>query len=143
MKRVEAGTLILRIVLGITFFVHGLSKFQTGLGNVAGFFESMGLPGFLAYIVATIELVGGIALIIGLGTRIFSLLLGLIMIGAIITVKGAAGFMGNGKSAGYELDLALLAMSVFLALCGSGMFALDSLFKKKGTEESQENVIQS
>jgi putative oxidoreductase len=127
----EVGALILRLVLGITFFIHGLAKFQGGIGNIAGWFGSMGLPGFLAYAVAAIELVGGIALILGLGTRIISVLLVLVMLGAIIKVKLAVGFMGNGKMAGYELDLALLAMAVYLGINGSQLLSLQTLFGSK------------
>ncbi|MBN6188956.1 DoxX family protein [Aneurinibacillus sp. BA2021] len=127
----EAGALILRLVLGFTFFMHGLAKFQMGLGNTAGFFESLGIPGFLGYVVAIIELVGGLAMIVGMGTRIAAVLFVFVMLGAIFTAKLAAGFMGNGQMAGYELDLALLAMSVSLALTGSRWYSLASLFQKK------------
>ncbi len=115
-------------MLGVTFLMHGIVKFQSGIGNIAGWFESIGLPGFLAYAVAVIELAGGIALIIGLGTRIVSVLIALIMIGAILKVKLAAGFLGSQQAAGYELDLMLLAVSILLALSGSKLFALDKLF---------------
>jgi putative oxidoreductase len=129
-RKYETGALILRLVIGITFFIHGLAKFQMGLGNTAGFFQSIGVPGFMAYIVATIELVGGLAMILGIGTRIVSILFALVMVGAIVTVKLAVGFMGNGQMAGYELDLALLAISIYLAISGSQLYSLDSLFRK-------------
>ncbi|WP_047154351.1 DoxX family protein [Aneurinibacillus tyrosinisolvens] len=129
-RKYETGALILRLVIGITFFIHGLAKFQMGLGNTAGFFQSIGVPGFMAYIVATIELVGGLAMILGIGTRIVSILFALVMVGAIVTVKLAVGFMGNGQMAGYELDLALLALSIYLAISGSQLYSLDSLFRK-------------
>jgi len=122
----EWGTLILRLVLGITFIVHGWDKVQgMGMENVAGWFGSIGLPSFLAYIVMMIELIGGIALLLGLGTRVVSALLGLIMVGAIIKVKLAAGFLGNGQGAGYELDLVILAVAIFLTLNGSRKLSLD------------------
>ncbi|MDN9011407.1 DoxX family protein [Brevibacillus laterosporus] len=126
----QLGALILRVVLGLTFLLHGLDKFQGGIENIVGFFESIGLPGFLAYVVGTIELVGGILLILGLGTRIISFLLMVIMVGATLKVKLAAGFIG-----GYELDLALFAMALYLALSGSRMAAVDSLlpYGKKET----------
>ena len=130
-KKYEFGALVLRLVVGITFFVHGLSKFQGGIANVAGWFSSMGLPGFMAYIIATIELVGGIALILGFGTRIISALFVFVMLGAIIKVKLAAGFMGDGKMAGYELELVLLAIAVYLVVCGSKLFSLQNLFGNK------------
>ena len=132
MKNYEIGALVLRVVLGITFFIHGLAKFQGGIENTVGWFASIGLPGVLAYAVASVELVGGILLIIGLGSRVVSAILALLMIGATLKVKLAIGFLGNGQMAGYELDLALLAMAVFIAINGSKMFAVDQVvFKQK------------
>ncbi|MBP1153777.1 MULTISPECIES: DoxX family protein [unclassified Paenibacillus] len=124
----EVGSLILRLVVGITFLVHGLIKFQSGIDNIAGWFTSIGLPGFAAYAIAIIEVAGGIALIAGIGTRVVSVLFGLIMVGAILKVKLAAGFAGNGQMAGYELDLVLLAISIHLAISGSKLYSLGSLF---------------
>ncbi|WP_404452201.1 DoxX family protein [Virgibacillus necropolis] len=117
----EIGAIILRIFLGLTFFIHGLDKFQAGIGNTVGFFESIGIPGFAAYVVASIELIGGIAMVLGIGTRIISTLFVLIMVGAIIKAKFAAGFLG-----GYELDLALLVISIFLAISNRNLFSLDN-----------------
>ena len=140
MKNFELGTFILRVVLGITFFVHGLVKFQGGIENTAGWFSSIGIPGFMAYVVALIELVGGIALVIGLGTKIVSALLSLVMVGAIIKVKLSVGFLGNGQMAGYELDLAFLAMAVFLAINGNKLFSLDQVLFK-GNKESKHDKL--
>jgi putative oxidoreductase len=134
LNKFEASTLILRVMLGITFFVHGLVKFQGGIENIVGWFDSIGLPGALAYVVASVEMIGGAALNLGLGSRIVSALLALLMIGATIKVKLAIGFLGNGQMAGYELDLALLAMAVFIAINGSKMFALDQLIFKSQKE---------
>ena len=132
MKNYEIGALVLRVVLGITFFIHGLAKFQGGIENTVGWFASIGLPGVLAYAVASIELVGGILLIIGLGSRVVSAILAVLMIGATLKVKLAVGFLGNGQMAGYELDLALLAMTVFIFMNGSKMFSIDQVvFKQK------------
>jgi uncharacterized membrane protein YphA (DoxX/SURF4 family) len=69
-------------------------------------------------------------MIIGIGTRVVSVLFAIIMLGAIFTAKLSAGFMGNGQMAGYELDLALLAMSIYLAISGSQSYFLDSLLRK-------------
>lgn len=124
-RNFEIGLLITRLVLGIIFFVHGFVKFRDGIGNVSGWFDSIGIPGFAAYIVAIIELVGGLALIIGFGTRIVSILLAIVMVGAMFKVKLAVGFLGNGQMAGYELDLALLAIALLLGLSGSRLLALD------------------
>ncbi len=119
-------------MLGLIFFIHGLSKFQGGLNNTAGFFDSIGIPGFMAYVVATIELIGGIALILGIGTRIVSLLFAVIMLGAIATVKLPAGLLGNGQMAGYELELALLSMSIYLVFANKYAFSIENkLFRSE------------
>ena len=107
MSEKNIGLLIARIVLGVTFFLHGLAKFQGGIGGTAEFFGSIGLPGALAYIVAIIELVGGILMILGLFTKVISLLFIVVMLGAIGTVKLEAGFLD-----GFELELALIALSI-------------------------------
>jgi uncharacterized membrane protein YphA (DoxX/SURF4 family) len=131
----EVGAVVLRIIIGVIFFVHGIVKFQGGIENIAGWFDSIGIPGFMAYIIAGIEVVGGIALIVGFGTRIVAALFVIVMIGAIIKVKLAAGFLGNDTMAGYELELAYLAISLFLAINGSKQFSIDKLVLKN--ESSQ------
>lgn len=128
MNRDEIGKVVLRMVLGLVFFMHGFAKFQGGITNAVGFFESLGIPGFTAYVIAVIELIGGIAMILGLGTWIVSILFALIMIGAIFTAKLPAGFLGNGQMAGYELELALLAMSIFFIFANKSIFSLDQKF---------------
>jgi len=121
----DIGALLLRVVLGIIFIGHGAGKFQDGVGNIAGWFDSIGLPGFLAYIVASIELIGGIAILLGLGTRIVGGFFVLVLIGAIVKVQFAAGFIG-----GYAYDLALLAISVYFLLNGSKSYSLDYYISK-------------
>ena len=121
----SVGQVILRVVLGIIFLAHGLDKFQSGISNISGFFESVGVPGYMAVVVAVIETVGGIALILGAATRIVSMLLAFILLVAIFTAKISAGFLG-----GYELDVALMAIAVSLAITGSNLWSIDSLFSK-------------
>ena len=134
MNKLGLSTFLLRIVLGISFFVHGLVKFQGGIENTVGWFESIGIPGFLAYVVGAVELVGGIALILGLGTRIVSALLTLIMVGAILKAKLAIGFLGTAEMAGYELDLAFLVIALFLAVNGSKLWSVDEAVFNKTTK---------
>lgn len=125
----EIGTFLLRLMLGITFFAHGMSKFQGGIENTAGFFASLGIPGFMAYVVAIIELIGGIAMVAGIGTSIVSALFAVILIVATLLVKLPDGFLG-----GYELDIVLLVVSLHLALNGSALYSVDSklpFLKKK------------
>jgi uncharacterized membrane protein YphA (DoxX/SURF4 family) len=121
---------IMRVLLGILFMAHGISKFQMGLGNTAGWFGSIGIPEFMAYIVAFLELIGGIALIIGVATRYFSIGFILLLIGAIVTVKLPVGLLGNSQMAGYELDLALLVLAGYFAIANERGFGLDQLLFK-------------
>lgn len=120
MKKGEVGLFIVRIVLGITFLFHGLDKFQSGLATIAEHFASLGLPGFFAYVVAALELIGGIAMIFGIWTRVVSVLFALLMLGAILTVKLPEGFID-----GFELDVILLAISIQLTISGSSFLSLD------------------
>lgn len=127
LRKNEVITTILRVFLGATFLIHGLTKFQGGIENTVGFFESLGLPGFTAYMVALIELIGGIAIVLGVGTRIISILFAIVLAVAIVKVKLAVGFLGNGQMAGYELDLALMAISIYLATTNKSFLALDNV----------------
>ncbi|MEC0015057.1 DoxX family protein [Bacillus anthracis] len=129
------GNLIIRIVLGVTFFMHGLTKFQLGIDNIAGWFTSIGLPGGLAYGVATVELVGGLLLILGLGVRYIGLLFALVMVGAIVKVKWSAGLLGDGKNPGFELELALLAMGAYLFVAKADGF-VDNFLKEKMSKKN-------
>lgn len=118
--KTEIGLLILRVVVGITFLIHGLDKFNGGIDGTVAMFEGMGFPGFLAYLVTFAEILGGLALIVGLLTRIVSIVFAAIMVTAIFQVKADGGFLG-----GFELDLVLLACSILLALSSSRLVALN------------------
>ena len=120
--KTEIGLLLLRIVVGITFLVHGLDKFNGGIEQTVGMFEGMGFPGFLAYLVTFAEILGGLALIIGLFTRLVSIVFAIIMATAIFQVKLDSGFLG-----GFELDLVLLVCSLLLALSSSRLLAVNRI----------------
>ncbi|WP_377891653.1 DoxX family protein [Alkalihalobacillus sp. R86527] len=121
------GLVIIRLALGILFFSHGFFKFSDGIENTVAFFETIGLSGFLAYVVGIIELTGGVLMILGFGTRVVGVLFSIILIGALLTVKRSTGMLG-----GYELDIALLAMAFSLILGGGGPLSLWDFLKKKG-----------
>lgn len=123
---------IMRVVLGILFMAHGIAKFQMGLGNVEAWFNSINVPGFLADVIAVLELAGGLLLIVGLFTRYLSVILIFMLLGAIFTVKLSAGLMGNGQMAGYELDLVYMLVLLYLVFAESQPLSLDSVvFQKK------------
>jgi putative oxidoreductase len=122
------GTTLLRVAVGLIFAAHGAQKlFVMGPDGLAGFFGSLGIPfaALNAYFVIGVELIGGIAMVAGLGTRAVATLFAAIMLAAIATVHGAQGFF---LPNGYEFTLALLAASLTLTLQGAGAFALDDLF---------------
>ncbi|MBO0910462.1 MAG: DoxX family protein [Acidobacteria bacterium] len=114
------GLAILRIVVGIIFFVHGYQKiFRIGFHGVAGMFGHIGipLPAISAVVVIMVELVGGFLLITGLATRIPAALNAVDMIVAIAVVHARHGFFSPG---GYEFPLAMLGATLCLALAGGG-----------------------
>lgn len=119
--------LILRVSLGVVFVAHGIDKFRAGLGMVEGAFAGWDVPaaGITAPLTAGLEVVAGIALIIGLGTRIAAGLLGLVMIGALFFVKAELGIISTTPMPGAELDLALLVGLVVLFIGGPGAAAAD------------------
>ncbi len=128
------ATIPLRLALGIIFAAHGWQKFAGGLDNVAGFFGGVGipLPQVAAFVVAFVELVGGIGLIVGFFTRYWALLLSIVMIVAIFTVKLPNGLLGSPGRPGYELDLALLVGCLALLLWGPGPISLErAIFNKE------------
>ena len=126
------GLTVLRIVVGMVFLVHGLQKLLVmGFGGVAGFFGSLGVPapGLFAVLVTLVEVLGGLALIVGLLTRLAAILLALDMLVAILTVHLPNGFFVN--NGGYEFPLVLLASCVALAVAGAGEGALDGVLASR------------
>lgn len=121
----DLAATLLRVTSGVWFLIHALVKvFVFTLPGTVGFFESIGLPGFLAYIVIAAELAGGIALILGFQTRIVALALSVILLGSIYTPHFAAGFLFSNPNGGWEFP-AFWALTLWaLALLGDGAYAV-------------------
>lgn len=121
------AALILRISLGILFLAHaGLKIFVFTPAGTAQFFGSLGLPGFLAYLVILAEVVGGVALIAGFYARFAALALIPILLGAIFTVHGPAGFFFSNPNGGWEFLAFWIVALLAQALLGEGAYALKS-----------------
>lgn len=123
----NAGLLLIRLGLASVFLFHGVTKLMN-LSMTVGFFGSLGLSPFVAYLVAGIEALGGLALLLGLYTRWIGVALAVIMAGAIATVKASKGF------AGFEFELLLLLSLVGVALTGPGSYSLPGMMKKKSNK---------
>ena len=124
-RQINMGLFVTRLILGVIFTAHGWQKlFVWGPEGVAGGFAQMGIPmaSILGPFVGALELVGGIALILGLATRLFSVGLAATMVGAIFIAHLPNGFFAPN---GIEFVLALFGMAVLLTLTGGGAYSVD------------------
>lgn len=129
---ISLGLLIWRVVLGVTFFMHGWQKLnEWTLAGTTESFTQMGVPApeLMAPAIMWLELIGGVLLIIGATTRIVGILFALDMLGAIALVHGSAGFFA--ANGGFEFVLLLGACALALALTGPGAYAVDALFGRR------------
>ncbi|SDE35929.1 DoxX family protein [Rhodococcus tukisamuensis] len=124
----DLALLVARVGIGVIFVAHGWQKFFTnGIAKTQAAFDAMGapLPDVSAIVAATVELVGGFALIAGIATPIAGILLFLDMVGAFFIVHIDKGiFVSEG---GYELVLALGVSSLLIAAIGAGRLSIDAL----------------
>lgn len=129
--------LVLRLGLGVVMAYHGIDKFRGGIGAVEEMFGmwSVPAPEITAPVVAVIEIVAGVALILGIGTRIAAGALAAVVAGAIFFVKTDMGLISTGPMPGAELDIALLAGLVALLLLGPGQVSADSTLGLEPAEE--------
>jgi putative oxidoreductase len=126
-RRTDAALAILRVIAGTIFIAHGAQKlFVFGFAGVSGAFGQMGIPfpELMAPFIALLEFFGGIALVIGLLTRLASLGLVFNMLGAIALVHLQGGFF---NPAGMEFPLALVGMNLALVLAGAGAYSVDAV----------------
>ncbi|HEX5597239.1 MAG TPA: DoxX family protein [Micromonosporaceae bacterium] len=122
----DFAMLVARVAVGVIFIAHGWQKLtEWGLDGTAASFDQMGvpLPAASAWFAALVELVGGVALVVGLVVPVAGLLLALDMLGAFLIVHVDNGVFVNAN--GFELVLALGAAALLLAAVGAGRFSLD------------------
>lgn len=115
------GILLLRVALGILFLAHaGLKIFVFTPAGTARFFVSLGLPGGLAYLTIAVEILGALALILGLWPRLVAAAMIPILVGAISTVHGEAGFWFTNPNGGWEYPAFWAIALAVVALAGDG-----------------------
>jgi putative oxidoreductase len=120
----QVGITALRVSLGVMWMAHALLKLLVfTLPGTAQFFQSVGIPGFLAYPVFAIEIVGGLALILGAYARQVSLLLAPVMLAAA-SVHLGNGWVFTSPNGGWEYPVFLVVASVALYLIGDGAWAI-------------------
>jgi putative oxidoreductase len=126
------AALVLRLALGIMFVAHSLvlKHFTYTLAGTVQFFESIGLPGALAYVTFWAELLGGLALIAGIASRWVALALIPILAGAAWVHIGN-GWVFSNANGGWEYPVFLIVVSVVVALLGDGRYALGSPILKR------------
>jgi putative oxidoreductase len=130
--------LVLRLAIGGLFLWHGIDKFRAGIDMVESMFTMWGVPApaLAAPAVALVEIVGGLALILGIGTRAFAMVLSVVMVGALYWVKTDVGLIPM-DAAGAEVELAYLGGLLALVALGPGPLSIDAAL---GMEEDDRLV---
>lgn len=118
------AALLLRVSLGVLLLAHGLllKVFTFSIPGTVGYFQSIGYPGFFAYLVILAEIGGGIALILGVWTRAIALLLLPVLIGATLQHL-PNGWLFSAAKGGWEFPAFWTVMLVVQALLGDGAYA--------------------
>ena len=124
-KTAPYAALVLRVALGVMFLAHSLylKVFVFTVAGTAGYFESLGLPAFFAYLTILAEIGGGLALIFGVQTRLVALALLPVLLGAT-WVHSGNGWVFSAEGGGWEYPVFLIVASVVQALLGSGAYAV-------------------
>ncbi len=124
-SQADLAAFLLRVTMGGLFLLHGGQKlFVFTPAGTVGYFESIGLPGVLAYATIAVELLGGLALIAGFYTRWVSLALVPVMVGAAYFGHAAAGFFFSNAGGGWEYPAFWTVALVVQALLGDGAYSL-------------------
>jgi putative oxidoreductase len=124
------GILLLRVALGVMFLAHGLTKLLVFTpAGTAGFFESIGFPGFLAYPVIAFEVIGGLLLVLGVYARWIAAA-AVIQLFMASTVHFGNGWGFANPNGGWEYPIFLTIAAAVIALAGDGAAALRPSTKK-------------
>lgn len=120
----DLTALLLRVSSGGLFIAHGLMKvFVFTIPGTVGYFESLGLPGALAYLTIFAELAGGLAMVLGVATRAAALAVIPVLLGAV-WVHSGNGWVFSGAGGGWEFPAFWVIIQLAIASLGSGALAL-------------------
>ena len=123
----DIGKLILRVSVGVLILFHGMNKIIYGVGGVKHLLSEAGLPQFLAYGVYVGEVIVPIFLILGLYSRVASLVLAFNMFVAILLAHGGSMFhLSKHGGLVMELPLFYFIASIVVFILGSGRYAVNS-----------------
>ena len=127
--------LVIRMTIGLILFPHGAQKMLGifggyGFSGTMGFFTgTMHLPWLIGFLVIIIEFIGSLSLIAGFASRLWSVLVIIEMLGAVVTTHANNGFFmnwaGNQKGEGYEFHLLIIGLALATLINGSGKFSAD------------------
>ena len=119
-RRIDVAAVVLRTAVGVMFIAHAALKyFVFTLPGTVKFFESLGLPGPLAYLTFAAELVGGALLVAGVKTRVVALSLLPLVLGATWAHSGN-GWVFTSANGGWEYPAFLTVATLVTALLGNG-----------------------
>ncbi|MFT5576468.1 MAG: putative oxidoreductase [Bermanella sp.] len=139
----ELGTALLRISLGIIYLAHSvyLKLFVFTLSGTVAYFESIGLPVFVAYGTFLVEALGGLALVIGYQSRLVALALIPIALGAT-WAHSVAGWVFNAEGGGWEYPLFLAVTTAVVAVQGNGAWSIQERSLQKRSLQARDNTPQ-
>jgi putative oxidoreductase len=119
----QYGLLILRIAIGIDWIVHAFLKTYRGMYTHEALLAKNGITPLLAWPTFSIEVIGGVAILLGWYTRQWAALL-LVFLAVVVWIKSPVGWLYSNPGGGWEYPLFWLAAQTALVLAGGGAFAL-------------------
>ncbi len=121
---------VLRIIIGATMLIHGYPKLKDGAKSAGAWMKSMGIPPFTAALAMLLEVIGGIALILGVLTPLASILFAIFMVSNIVMKKTKinAVYVSTEKPS-YEVDVLYLVIFLTIFIVGAGQYSLDAVLR--------------